>query len=102
MAQSYSTIAEMEPAEFAQTTGAILAGYMAPALVRYGVESTAGFDLPDEVYGAAVIAGGEYLGDGGRLVRFGQVGGAVYITEKVAERLGIKEQVTGAVSGGAA
>ncbi len=99
MAQSYSTIGEMEPAEFAQTTGAILAGYMAPAVARYAVEEAADFDLPDEAYAIAVIAGAEYLGDGQRIVRFGQVGSAVYVVEKVAERVGIKQQVVAATGG---
>lgn len=92
MTQNYSTIGGMEPAEFAQDAGAVLAGYIAPALGRAAVEGVLPWDLPDEVYGAVLIGGIEYGTDGGKTARYVQLGGGVYIAEKVLERLGVKEK----------
>ncbi|MDS0280626.1 hypothetical protein [Haloarcula onubensis] len=63
----------------------VMGGYVAPEAVKYGVEDIAGRDLPNEVYGGAVVVGGAlYGGDAGKKVA---IGGGVNIVEQLRERV---------------
>lgn len=61
----------------------VLAGFVGPAVVKYGVETKMGKDLPDEAYGATVAIGGALYGGEGRKVA---LGGGVHVVESLRER----------------
>jgi hypothetical protein len=70
--------------EMAVDVALIGGGYMAPELVQYIIEERAGRDLPNEAYGATVVAGGALYGGAGRKVA---IGGAVNVLEEVRSRV---------------
>ena len=69
--------------EMAVDVALIGGGYMAPEVVQYLIEEQAGRDLPNEAYGATVVAGGALYGGAGRKVA---VGGAVNVMEEARSR----------------
>lgn len=69
------------------------AGFMGAMLLRAGVENVAGQNLPNEVYGLAIAAGG--LATGYELV---SIGGALHAVDNLAGNLGIKQSVVGMVA----
>jgi len=62
----------------------VAGGFLAPEVVKYGVEDLAGRDLPDEAYGGAVVVGGALYGDdmGKQLA----IGGGVNVLEQLRTR----------------
>jgi len=59
-------------------------GYMAPELVRYGVEDQMGRSLPNEAYGATVAVSGAVYGGAGKKVA---IGGGINVLERLRERV---------------
>ncbi|WP_225334908.1 hypothetical protein [Halomicrobium urmianum] len=79
---AFGTLADTE---YTLDVGYVVAGFLGPALVKYGVEDKAGRDLPDEVYGGTVAFGGAlYGGDVGRKVA---LGGGVHVIEQLRTRV---------------
>lgn len=69
--------------------GAVFAGFMAPNILAGAVEGV-GPDLPNELYGIAVAGVSEMAFDS----TMGAVGGGLYTTDVLAQRLGIRQRVT--------
>lgn len=70
---------------------AIFAGFLFPTVVRNVLEPNTPFDAPDEVYGLAVMVGGQYAPMYQTQIT---TGGGLYTVDKVAQRAGIKQRVT--------
>lgn len=85
---AFGTIAD---ADMWEDAAAVLAGFLAPSIVRNITEGSAGFDVPDEAYGLSVIFLAQYSPMySGSL----SLGGGVYTADKVLERFGLKQTVT--------
>lgn len=91
--QAFDTLADTDLWAEAAAVGA---GFLAPTLVRNVAEPNTGMDIPDEVYGLAVVVGGQYSPMYGDMIT---LGGAVYTTDKLLERLDMKQSIPG--TGGA-
>ncbi|WP_439028422.1 hypothetical protein [Haloarchaeobius sp. DT45] len=76
---------------------AALAGYLAPTALRNVIEPKTGLDLPDEAYGALVMAGGQYSPMYSSSI---SLGGGIYVADKLTERFGLQQAVTGIGTGG--
>jgi hypothetical protein len=59
--------------------------------VRNLVEPNTNYDIPDELYGAAVVAGAQYAPAYGRQL---MLGGGLYSVDKFAERMNLKQHIT--------
>lgn len=74
-----------------EDASAVLAGFLAPTVARNVLEPNTGMDLPDEVYGLLVVAGGQFSPAYGNKLA---LGGATYTADKVLQRVGLKQTVT--------
>jgi hypothetical protein len=89
LSQSFEQIADFGMWE---TAAATTAGFLAPHIIANVVESRAGFDVPNEVYGVAVVAAGQMSPMYGAEL---SMGGGIYAVDSAAERIGLREAVTG-------
>lgn len=87
MNEAFETLSDTSMWEDA---AAVLAGFLAPSVARRMIEGRINQDLPDEVYGLAVVAGATYLPQYQTMV---QLGGAVYVADRVASRFGVQQQI---------
>jgi len=69
---------------------AALGGFMAPTVARNMIEPNTGFDFPDEAYGVAVAAGGQYSPMYSNQI---SVGGGMYALDKALERFDLKQSI---------
>ena len=83
---------ELVDADMWVDVAAIGAGYMSSSLVQSVGEGMSPFDLPNEVYGAAVVGGGAYLD--AQYSNKMATGGALYTLDAAAQRFGLKNAVT--------
>jgi hypothetical protein len=67
----------------------VAVGFAGPMIAANVLEGSTPFDLPNEVYGLAGVAGGEMVDR--RLV---SVGGGLYTVDALAQRFGLKSSVT--------
>jgi len=74
------------------SVAAIGAGYMGSSLVQTLAEGVSPFDLPNEVYGAGVVAAATYTD--AQYSNKVATGGALYTLDAVAQRFGLKNAVT--------
>jgi len=83
-----------------EDASAVLAGFLAPTVARNVIEPNTGMDLPDEIYGVLVVAGGQFSPMYGSMVT---LGGATYTADKLLQRVGLKQSITqlGSGAGGA-
>lgn len=88
LSQSFEQVADFDMWE---TAAATTAGFMVPHIIANVVESRAGFDLPNEVYGIAVVAAGQMAPMYGAEL---SMGGGIYSVDAAAQRVGLKETVT--------
>lgn len=86
--EAFDTLADDEVWEQA---GATLAGFLAPTVARNLIEPNTGFDVPDELFGVAVIAGSRYSP---MYQNEMAVGGGMYVADKVLERFDLKQSIT--------
>ena len=83
---------------FARDTAYILSGYGAAAGVDLATEQLTSRDVPNEASGLAVVVGAEYMPRvDGRTKRFAQLGGGAYAGLAFADRIGIRDQIEGAL-----
>lgn len=87
--QAFGTLAD---ADMWEEGGAALAGFLAPTLARNALEGSIGMDLPDEAYGVAVVALSQFSP---AYEEYVAIGGAAYTGDKLLERFGLKQTVTG-------
>jgi hypothetical protein len=75
---------QLNSAEFVENVGALAAGFIAPNVLRYGVENVASMDVPDEAYG---------LGTGAALWAIDEkvmaAGSAVNVADRIVNRYGV-------------
>lgn len=78
-------------------TAAVAGGYIGSAVARGTVEGMLPFDLPNEAYGVGVAAAGyAYSPMYNKQVA---MGGAVYTLDSLAQRAGVKGQITSFMGG---
>jgi len=94
MAEIADEFSRLMDSEFVVHVVVVLVAYMAPTLLKNTIEGRDVLDLPDEVYGVAVVLASGYLLDGDYR-KFAGIGGGVYTVEQAAERVGIKGAVEG-------
>ncbi len=75
-----------------EQAAAVTGGYLAPTLVRNLAEGQTDYDVPDELYGAAVMFGSQYSPIYGSEMA---VGGGLYAIDQALERFDLKQTVTG-------
>jgi hypothetical protein len=79
---------------------AIGGGYLGTSLAQSTVEGTVPFDLPNEAYGAVGAAGFLMFGDSIPYADQMAMGAGLYTVDALAQRVGVKDQVTN-IGGGA-
>jgi hypothetical protein len=79
-------------ADMWEEAAAVTGGYLTPTLVRNLTEGRTEMDVPDELYGAAVMAGSRYSPAYQNEIA---VGGGLYVIDKALERFDLKQTVTG-------
>jgi len=67
----------------------VAAGYAGPMVGANVLEGSMPFDAPNEAYGLAGVAAGEYAGR-----RMVSVGSGLYTLDALARRAGLKQKVT--------
>lgn len=67
--------------------------FLAAGIGKNIVESRGGTDLPDEAYGAGVIAGSAMFLSGD-MRKYAVIGGGLHTAEAAARRVGIKSRLT--------
>lgn len=86
---AFGTLADADMWEEAAAT---TAGFLAPTVARNLLEGQTSMDIPDEAYGAAVVAGSTYApAYSGNIA----LGGGVYVADALLERFDLKQTVTG-------
>jgi len=86
---AFGTLADADMWEEAVAT---TAGFLAPTVARNLLEGQTSMDIPDEAYGAAVVAGSPYSpAYSGEIA----LGGGVYVADKLLERFELKQTLTG-------
>lgn len=83
---------ELVDASMWTNVAAIGAGYMGASVLQTFGDETSPWDLPNEVYGAGVVAASTYVD-----VQYSNkmaTGGALYTLDAVAQRFGLKNAVT--------
>ena len=95
MAASNATDAldELADPEFWSQAGAVFAGFMGPTVVRNIAEPNTPWDIPDEAYGVAVVAGAQYAPKSYQKELM--LGGGLYSVDKLAERFNLKQHISG-------
>jgi hypothetical protein len=88
LSEAWQTVASVDNWE---SVAAATGGFLAPSVVRNIVEPRSPWDVPDELYGVAVMAGASYAPMYGREMA---VGGGLYTADKALERIGLKQTVT--------
>ncbi|WP_232703148.1 hypothetical protein [Halobacterium wangiae] len=82
---------ELADPEFWSQAGVVFGGFMAPTVVRNLVEPNTTYDIPDELYGGAVVVGAQYSPAYKREI---MLGGGLYAVDKAAERWNIKQHIS--------
>ena len=88
--EAFGTLADTDLWEEAAAT---LAGFLAPTLVRNIAEGRTDFDIPDEVYGIAIVGASPYSPAYSGSIA---LGGGLYTLDTAMERFGVKQTVSGA------
>lgn len=83
---AFDTLAE---SEFWIDAAMVFAGFILP-IIAANVTESYGPDLPDEIYGVAVVAGNEAF-YGESMI---SVGGGLYTVDAIAQRAGVKGTIT--------
>ena len=93
MAASNATDAldELADPEFWSQAGAVFGGFMAPTVARNLIEPNTTYDIPNELYGAVVVAGAQYAPAYEREL---MLGGGLYTVDKLAERFDLKQHIS--------
>ncbi|GAB3318478.1 hypothetical protein EI982_06910 [Haloplanus rallus] len=94
LADSFDTLAD---SDMWTDIGILFGSFLAGTVVRNLIEPHSPWDLPDEVYGVAIVLGAGYLPEGTNIAR---MGGGLYTVDKLAERLDLKQRVTSVGDGG--
>lgn len=84
MAQFGDALDTLASEDYVMDVALVMAGFIAPAIVKWGIEDKWGKDLPNEVYGGTVAVGGAIYGGAGRQVA---LGGGVHVLESLRERV---------------
>ncbi|GAA0276929.1 hypothetical protein [Halobacterium noricense] len=82
---------ELADPEFWSQAGAVFGGFVAPTVARNLIEPNTNYDIPDETYGALVVAGAQYSPAYQREL---MLGGGLYSVDKLAERFDLKQHIT--------
>lgn len=82
---------ELADPEFWSQAGAVFAGFVGPTVARNLIEPNTSYDIPDEAYGALVVAGAQYSPAYSREL---MLGGGLYSVDKFAERMELKQHIT--------
>lgn len=90
--QATDALDELADPEFWSQAGAVFGGFLAPTVVRNFAEGSLPYDIPDELYGVAVIVGAQYSPAYKQQL---MLGGGLYSVDKLAERFGLKQSITG-------
>lgn len=84
--------------KFARDTAYIMSGYGAAAGVDLAIEQFSSRSFPNEASGLAVVAGAEYAPVvSGMQKRHVQLGGGAYAALALADRIGVRDAVEGAL-----
>jgi hypothetical protein len=82
---------ELADPEFWTNAGAVFAGFMAPTVARNLIEPNTSYDIPDELYGGAVVVGAQYSPAYKREL---MLGGGLFAVDKLAERADLKQTIS--------
>jgi hypothetical protein len=84
---AFGTLAD---AEMWEEAAAVTAGFLAPTVAQNLTNGLTDYDVPDEAYGALVVAGSQYSpAYSGEMA----LGGGVYVADKLLERFGLKQTI---------
>lgn len=89
ISEAFGNVADADTWE---RSAAVTGGYLAPTLARNLTEGQTSMDVPDELYGVAVMAGSRYSPAYSNEIA---VGGGLYAIDKTLERFDLKQTVTG-------
>lgn len=88
MSDSFEAVMDFD---FLEEVAVLFAAFLAPSLIRILVEDLLPFDVPDAAYGVALALAAGYAPMHQNWIR---AGGALYSVDKVAARVGIKQELT--------
>jgi hypothetical protein len=87
---AFGTLAD---ADLWEEAAAVTAGFLLPTVAHNLINGMTDYDVPDEAYGALVIAGSSYSPMySGEMA----LGGGVYVADKLLERFDLKQSIQNA------
>jgi len=89
--EAMDALDELADPEFWSQAGAVFTGFVGPTVARNLIEPNTSYDIPDEAYGALVVAGAQYSPAYSREL---MLGGGLYSVDKFAERMDLKQHIT--------
>ncbi|SEW10201.1 hypothetical protein [Halobacterium jilantaiense] len=81
---------ELADPEFWMQAGAVFTGFMGPTVAKNLIEPNTSYDIPDEAYGALVVAGAQYSPAYKREL---MLGGGLYTVDQLAVRYNLKQHI---------